>query len=84
MSPEGEDDRLLRQGLQEWVRAVEAGESVLNHRSADMHPTGMMAFALLRWLGVPRVEAVELIHTMRPEYLIWGNTMAAEAGALRQ
>ncbi len=88
--PEGEDDRLMRQGLQELVRAVEAGESVLIHCSAGMHRTGMMAFALLRWLGTPESEALELINTMRPEtragmreeHLIWGNRMAAEAGTL--
>ncbi len=52
--------------------------------------TGMIVFALLRWLGTPESEALELINTMRPEtregmreqHLIWGNKIAAEAGSL--
>lgn len=71
----------MRQGLQELVRAIEAGESVLIHCSAGMHRTGMMAFAVLRWLGTAQAEALNLIHTMRPqtregmreEHLVWGN-----------
>ncbi len=86
--PEGEDDQRMRQGLQELVRAVEASESILIHCSAGMHRTGMMAFALLRWFGLPQAQALELITTMRPEtregmreeHLLWGNKMAAEVG----
>lgn len=86
--PEDEADRLMRRGLQELVAAVEAGESVLIHCSAGIHRTGMLAFALLRWFGIPEGEALELIATMRPEtregmraeQFAWGNRVVADTG----
>lgn len=86
--PAGENDRLFRRGLQELVAAVEAGESVLIHCSAGIHRTGMLTFALLRWLGHSQDEALNRIGAMRlqtreglrEEYLAWGNQVAAESG----
>lgn len=86
--PEDETDRLMRLGLAELVAAVESGESVLVHCSAGIHRTGMLVFALLRWLGESEPEALALLATMRPttreglrtEHLAWGNRVAAEAG----
>ncbi len=86
--PEDEADRLMRRGLQELAAAVEAGESVLVHCSGGIHRTGMLVFALLRWLGVPEAEALERIAAMRPEtregvraeHLAWGNHVATDSG----
>jgi protein-tyrosine phosphatase len=87
-TPDDEADRHLRCGLFELATAIEAGESVLVHCSAGIHRTGMLAFALLRWLGLTEPEALELLAAMRPvtregirpEHLAWGNEVAAAAG----
>jgi protein-tyrosine phosphatase len=86
--PQEEADKLMRRGLMELVAGIEAGESVLIHCSAGIHRTGMLAFGLLRWLGLSEEEALEKIATMRPqtrdgmhkEHMAWGNQIAAEAG----
>jgi protein-tyrosine phosphatase len=86
--PQDEADRLLRRGLQELVCAVEAGQSVLVHYSAGIHRTGMLVFALLRWLGLSESDALEKLGAMRSatregirqEQLAWGNQVASEAG----
>lgn len=86
--PDSETNSHLRRGLAELVDAIEAGESVLVHCSAGIHRTGMLAFALLRWLGTPEAEALESLTAMRavtgeglrPEHLAWGNEVAASAG----
>lgn len=83
--PAGKADVLMRQGLQELIACLQAGESVLIHCSAGIHRTGMFAFALLRSLGLPEPEALEKIammrpHTrngMRPGDTAWGNQIAA-------
>jgi len=84
--PEAEADQLMRRGLQELTACLEAGESVLIHCSAGIHRTGMLAFALLRSVGLPEAEALEKVAAMRPktregmheEHLAWGNRLAAE------
>jgi protein tyrosine phosphatase (PTP) superfamily phosphohydrolase (DUF442 family) len=86
--PAQKADQVMRLGLQELVTAIEAGESVLVHCSAGIHRTGMLTFALLRWLGLPEAEALAVLATMRPatragiraEHLVWGNKVATEAG----
>ncbi len=85
--PEGEADQLMRRGLQGLTASLEAGESVLIHCSAGIHRTGMLAFALLRSVGLQEAEALEKIAEMRPqtregmhkEHLAWGNRLAEEA-----
>ncbi|MEZ6140912.1 MAG: tyrosine-protein phosphatase [Zavarzinella sp.] len=87
-APDDEADMYLRRGLAVLVAAMEVGESVLVHCSAGIHRTGMLAFALLRWLGITESEALDIIATMRPvtregvraEHLAWGNQVAASAG----
>lgn len=86
--PKDEADRHMRRGLQELVGSVEAGESVLVHCSAGIHRTGMMVFALLRWLGQSEASALDAIAAMRaatreglrPEQIAWGNEVVREAG----
>ena len=86
--PADEANRLMRRGLAELVRAVEAGEAVLVHCSAGIHRTGMLVFALLRWLGATEAEALDRIAELRPEtreglrdeHVAWGNLVAADAG----
>jgi protein-tyrosine phosphatase len=86
--PEGEADLLMRRGLQELVESIEAGESVLIRCSAGIHRTGMLTFALLRWLNIPEIKALDMIEEMRSitradiraEHLGWGNQVAAQAG----
>ncbi len=79
--PTGETDRLMRLGLHDLVASLAAGESVLVHCSAGIHRTGMLVFALCRWLGLTESEALDLIAKMRTatreglqaEHLAWGN-----------
>ena len=79
--PEGKSDRLMRIGLQSLIESIEAGESVLVHCLAGIHRTGMLVFALCRWLGFTESAALDLIGEMRlftreglqVEHLAWGN-----------
>jgi protein tyrosine phosphatase (PTP) superfamily phosphohydrolase (DUF442 family) len=85
--PEGDEDQLLRRGLPELSGYLDAGSSLLVHCSAGIHRTGMVAYALLRWRGLPGSEALELIERMRPvtraglraQHLVWGDRVARGA-----
>jgi protein tyrosine phosphatase (PTP) superfamily phosphohydrolase (DUF442 family) len=86
--PAGEDDRRLRRAVRQVAGFLEAGETVLIHCSAGIHRTGMLAFAVLRWLGLAESEALGLIEAMRPvtregmkeDHVTWGNRLSEEAG----
>jgi hypothetical protein len=68
----------------EIASLLEQGRTVFIHCSAGIHRTGMVAHALLRYLGVPSDEARELLGRMRPvtlagvtdQRLDWGERFA--------
>jgi protein-tyrosine phosphatase len=79
--PEGSEDVLLRRGLPDLSGYLDTGSALLLHCSAGIHRTGMVTYGLLRWRGVARCEALELIAKMRPvtreglkeHHLTWGD-----------
>jgi hypothetical protein len=69
------------QGIQLLAQRLSEGRSALIHCSAGIHRTGMIAYGLLRWVGVAPEEALAKLgrmreHTragVRPEHLAWGD-----------
>ena len=66
----------LRRCFDEISSALSAGGRVYVHCSAGIHRTGMISFALLRYLGLPEQSALEKLEELRP-------TTAAGVGADR-
>jgi protein-tyrosine phosphatase len=64
----------------EVASLIDCGQTVFIHCSAGIHRTGMIAYALLRYLGLSSIGARELLGRMRPltlaevreERLQWG------------
>ena len=74
----------LNEGLAKLSHLVEDGSSLLIHCSAGIHRTGMFAYALLRYRGLSRDEALAMIEQARPHtregleahHLRWGDEVA--------
>ncbi len=66
---------------------LDHGNSLLIHCSAGIHRTGMVAYGLLRWRGLDRVQAMKLIDSIRREtaegmmekQMRWGDEIARPA-----
>ena len=65
--PEGDVHQLLLESLPRLSQQLDDGNSILIHCSAGIHRTGMVAYALLRWRGMNREQAMKLIGTVRRE-----------------
>jgi len=82
--PQEDLHQQLMQALPELSRLLDEGNSLLIHCSAGIHRTGMISYGLLRWRGVDRVQAMELIRNMRRETaegmmekrMVWGDGIA--------
>jgi predicted protein tyrosine phosphatase len=86
--PQGRAAHRVRAGVVQLSRRLDAGESILIHCSAGMHRTGMVAYALLRFRGLEKEAALELIAATRPvtrsaltpEHLRWGDQEMGVSG----
>jgi len=65
--PEGEVHRLLLEAMPQLSQLLDDGKSILIHCSAGIHRTGTVAYGLLRWRGLSREQAMELIGKIRKE-----------------
>ncbi len=82
--PQGEVHERLAGALPELSNLLDEGNSLLIHCSAGVHRTGTVAYALLRWRGLDRKQAIHLIERTRKETaegmgekrLRWGDEMA--------
>lgn len=85
--PEGEVHQLLFDALPRLSQLLDDGNSILIHCSAGIHRTGMVAYALLRWRGMNREQAMKLIGEVRIETaegmlekrMRWGDEIARPA-----
>lgn len=65
--PAGEVHERLLQAMPVLSRILDEGGSILIHCSAGIHRTGTVAYGLLRWRGVEREEAMQIIRSTRLE-----------------
>ncbi len=65
--PEGEVHERLVQAMPKLSRLLDDGQSLLIHCSAGIHRTGMVAYGLLRWRGIPSEQAMQIIAEARKE-----------------
>lgn len=65
--PEGEVHERLLEAMPKLSRLLDEGNSLFIHCSAGIHRTGTVAYALLRWRGMEREEAMSLIGETRRE-----------------
>ncbi len=82
--PQGEVHQLLLDALPRLSQLLDDGASLLIHCAAGIHRTGTVAYGLLRWRGMERDAALELIAQMRmftyegmgAKRLRWGDNIA--------
>lgn len=65
--PQGEVHERLLNAMPHLSQLLDEGNSLLIHCSAGIHRTGTVAYGLLRWRGMERDEAMELIGKIRKE-----------------
>lgn len=65
--PQGETHDRLFSAMPRLSGLIDEGNSLLIHCSAGIHRTGTVAYGLLRWRGMDRKEAVEVIGKIRKE-----------------
>jgi protein-tyrosine phosphatase len=65
--PEGEVHNRLIKAMPKLSQLLDDGKSILIHCSAGIHRTGTIAYALLRWHGMDKTQAMEVIAQARPE-----------------
>lgn len=65
--PEGEVHKRMIKALPQLSQLLDEGNSLLIHCSAGVHRTGTVAYGLLRWRGLSRKQALEIISQTRPE-----------------
>lgn len=65
--PERDVHERLLQAMPALSELLDDGKSVLIHCSAGIHRTGMVAYALLRWRGLDRKQAMKIITVTRRE-----------------
>jgi predicted protein tyrosine phosphatase len=83
-SPEGTAHRELARTAIELAARLAEGEGVLIHCAAGLHRTGMLAYAVLRLLGLPPEAARaavaearrETAEAMREHHVAWGDELA--------
>ena len=64
--PQGEVHQRLLDTMPKLSKLLDEGKSLLIHCSAGIHRTGTVAYGLLRWRGMERDEAMQVIHQIRP------------------
>jgi protein-tyrosine phosphatase len=65
--PEGEVHERLLQAMPTLSKLLDDGKSILIHCSAGVHRTGAIAYALLRWRGLEKSQAMKIILLARKE-----------------
>ena len=84
--PVGDVHERLLQAMPKLSQLLDEGNSLLIHCSAGIHRTGTVAYALLRWRGIERKEAMRIIGRIRKETaegmmekrMRWGDENARE------
>lgn len=87
--PEGDVHERLLQAMPGLSQLLDDGKSIMIHCSAGIHRTGTVAYGLLRWRGMDRKQAIEVISRTRRETaegmmekrMRWGDE---NAGPVRQ
>jgi protein-tyrosine phosphatase len=64
--PQGEVHQHLLAAMPKLSKLLDEGKSLLIHCSAGIHRTGTVAYGLLRWRGMERDEAMQVILQIRP------------------
>ena len=64
--PQGEVHEQILAAMPKLSKLLNEGKSLLIHCSAGIHRTGTVAYGLLRWRGMERDKAMQVIHQIRP------------------
>lgn len=85
--PDADVQHLLMETMPKLSDLLDDGKSLLIHCSAGIHRTGMVTYGLLRWRGMDRDQAMQLIGSIRRETaegmmekrMRWGDGIARPA-----